>query len=103
MKSVDLGGRRIIKKVASAVMTAAATLVIGPLSFVGLMAPHMARMLGLQRAQSMLFMSAGIGALLMVASDWIGRWILFPQEMPAGVVATVLGGSYLILVMLKRN
>lgn len=100
---VDLSVARLSLLVASAVMTAAATLVIGPLSFVGLMAPHMARMLGLQRAQSMLFMSAGIGALLMVASDWIGRWILFPQEMPAGVVATVLGGSYLILVMLKRN
>jgi iron complex transport system permease protein len=100
---VDLTAARLSLLLASAAMTAAATLVIGPLSFVGLMAPHMARMLGLRRAQSMLFMSAGIGAALMVASDWIGRWILFPQEMPAGVVATVLGGSYLILIMLKRN
>jgi ABC-type Fe3+-siderophore transport system permease subunit len=39
----------------------------------------------------------------MVASDWLGRWVLFPQEMPAGVMATLLGGVYLIITMFKRN
>jgi ABC-type Fe3+-siderophore transport system permease subunit len=100
---VNLATARLSLLVASALMTAAATLVIGPLSFVGLMAPHMARMLGVRRAQPMLFMSAAIGAALMVVSDWLGRWILFPQEMPAGVVATLLGGLYLIVSMLRRN
>lgn len=87
----------------SALLTAAATLVIGPLSFVGLMAPHMTRLLGVRRAMPLLCISAAIGAALMVASDWLGRWILFPQEMPAGVVATLLGGAYLIVAMFRRG
>jgi hypothetical protein len=77
--------------------------VIGPLSFIGLMAPHMTRMLGIRRAVPLLFVSAALGAALMVASDWLGRWVLFPQEMPAGVMATLLGGLYLIVTMFKRN
>ena len=87
----------------SALLTAAATLVIGPLSFVGLMAPHMARLLGVRRAMPLLCISATIGAALMVASDWLGRWILFPQEMPAGVLATLIGGAYLIIAMFSRG
>jgi ferric hydroxamate transport system permease protein len=77
--------------------------VIGPLSFVGLMAPHMARLLGVRRAMPLLCISATIGAALMVASDWLGRWILFPQEMPAGVMATLIGGAYLIIAMFGRG
>jgi len=87
----------------SALLTAAATLIIGPLSFVGLMAPHMTRMLGVRRVMPLLFISAAVGAVLMVASDWLGRWVLFPQEMPAGVMATLLGSLYLILTMFKRG
>jgi ABC-type Fe3+-siderophore transport system permease subunit len=100
---VNLSTARLSLLVASALMTASATLVIGPLSFVGLMAPHMARMLGVRRVQPMLFMSAAIGAALMVVSDWLGRWILFPQETPAGVVATLLGGLYLVATLFKRD
>ncbi|MFM0736315.1 Fe(3+)-hydroxamate ABC transporter permease FhuB [Paraburkholderia xenovorans] len=87
----------------ASLMTAAATLVIGPLSFIGLMAPHMTRMLGIRRPLALLFVSALLGAVLMVFSDWLGRWILFPQEMPAGVMATMTGGFYLIVTMLRRN
>lgn len=86
----------------SALLSAVATLVIGPLSFIGLMAPHMACMLGIRRAMPLLFVAAAFGATLMIGSDWLGRWVLFPQEMPAGVMATLLGGLYLILTMFRR-
>jgi ferric hydroxamate transport system permease protein len=66
------------------------------------MAPHMTRMLGIRRATPLLLVSAVLGATLMIASDWLGRWMLFPQEMPAGVMATLLGGLYLILTMFRR-
>jgi ABC-type Fe3+-siderophore transport system permease subunit len=100
---VNISVARFALLLLSALLTAAATLVIGPLSFIGLMAPHMTRMLGIRRAVPLLFVSAALGAALMVASDWLGRWVLFPQEMPAGVMATLLGGLYLIVTMFKRN
>ncbi|HET8792070.1 MAG TPA: Fe(3+)-hydroxamate ABC transporter permease FhuB [Modicisalibacter sp.] len=77
-----------------ALLTACATLVVGPLSFVGLLAPHMARLVGFSRARSHLLGAALIGALLMILADWIGRQLLFPQEIPAGLVASLLGGAY---------
>ncbi|WP_311945405.1 Fe(3+)-hydroxamate ABC transporter permease FhuB [Halomonas piscis] len=77
-----------------ALLTAGATLIVGPLSFVGLLAPHMARMLGFSRARSHMAGAALLGALLMVVADWLGRQLLFPQEIPAGLVASLIGGSY---------
>ncbi|WP_166653659.1 Fe(3+)-hydroxamate ABC transporter permease FhuB [Paraburkholderia flava] len=100
---VNITVARVTLLLLSALLTAAATLVIGPLSFVGLMAPHMTRLLGVRRAMPLLFISAAFGAALMVASDWLGRWVVFPQEMPAGVMATLLGGAYLIVAMFIRS
>ena len=77
-----------------ALLTATATLVVGPLSFVGLLAPHMARMAGFQRAHWHLLGAALMGALLMVIADWLGRQWLFPDEIPAGLVASLIGGAY---------
>ncbi|WP_323940319.1 Fe(3+)-hydroxamate ABC transporter permease FhuB [Aeromonas caviae] len=77
-----------------AVLTASATMVIGPLSFAGLLAPHLARLMGLVRARWHLLGAAGCGTLLMVSADWIGQQILFPQEVPVGLVSTLLGGAY---------
>lgn len=77
-----------------AVLTASATLVVGPLSFVGLLAPHMAKLMGLVRARWHLLGAAAVGALLMVSADWIGQQILFPQDVPVGLVSTLLGGAY---------
>lgn len=85
---------RLLLLVLVALLTASATLVVGPLSFVGLLAPHMARMLGFARAGSHLAGAAVLGALLMVLADWTGRQLLFPQEIPAGLVASLLGGAY---------
>lgn len=83
----------------SAVLTACATLVVGPLSFIGLLAPHLAHYLGFHKAKSQLLAAALIGATVMITADWLGRQILFPYEIPAGLVATLLGGSYFLFIM----
>lgn len=93
---VPVTGGRLAVLVLAAVMTAAATLVIGPLSFIGLLAPHMARLLGLSRARDHLLGAALIGMGLMILADWIGRQILFPHEIPAGLVASLIGGTYFL-------
>jgi iron complex transport system permease protein len=85
----------------AALMTAAATLVVGPLSFVGLMAPHLARLLGLRRARGQLVGAFVIGSMLMLWADWLARSVVYPYELPAGLVATLIGGGY-FLVRLYR-
>ena len=91
---IHLGRTQLTILLLVAVLTASATMVIGPLSFAGLLAPHLARLMGLVRARWHLLGAAGCGALLMVSADWIGQQILFPQEVPVGLVSTLLGGAY---------
>jgi len=87
----------------AAVMTAAATLTVGPLSFIGLMAPHMARMLGFRRAIPQWMVASILGGLLMVFADWCGRMIIFPDQIPAGLLATFIGAPYFIYLLRKQG
>jgi iron complex transport system permease protein len=85
----------------AAVLSAAATLIVGPLSFVGLMAPHLARMTGLHRPLPQLAGAALLGALLMGLSDWLSRTIAFPYQLPVGLFATLIGGPYLMWLLAR--
>jgi len=87
----------------AATLTAAATLVIGPLSFVGLMAPHIASMLGFRRAIPQLVISGILGGMLMMLADWCGRMVLFPYQVPAGLLATFIGAPYFIYLLRKQS
>ncbi|SIQ94402.1 iron complex transport system permease protein [Rhizobium sp. RU35A] len=80
-------------------LSAAATMSVGPLSFVGLMAPHLARQLGFTRAAPQLLAACLFGGLLMVAADWIGRSAVYPYEIPAGLVSALIGAPFLIVLM----
>jgi iron complex transport system permease protein len=99
---LNLSLSRAALLVLSAFMAAAATLLIGPLSFVGLMAPHMARALGFQRALPQLLAAAILGPLIMTLADFIGRVALFPNQLPVGIVATLIGGPYFLFLMRRR-
>ena len=48
-------------------------------------------------------MAGGIGAVLMIGSDWLGRMALHPMQLPAGSVASVLGGGYFLYLLLRRR
>ena len=100
---VNIAGARLMLLLLTAMAVSAPTLIVGPLSFVGLMAPHMAWMLGLQRPIAHLLGAAILGALIMVVADWLGRNILFPWQVPAGLLATLIGAPYLLWLMRRRQ
>jgi ABC-type Fe3+-siderophore transport system permease subunit len=83
--------------------TGAATLLVGPVSFVGLMAPHVARGLGLVRAAPFVAGSWLIGALLMVLAAFGARTLAFPYDLPLGLVATLIGAPWLLVTLMKRT
>lgn len=93
---------RLLILLLASVLTAAATLTVGPLSFVGLMAPHLARMMGFSRVMPQLCCSALIGGILMLLADWAGRMILFPNQVPAGLLATFIGAPYFVYLLRKQ-
>ncbi|WP_449556355.1 Fe(3+)-hydroxamate ABC transporter permease FhuB [Huaxiibacter chinensis] len=87
----------------AACLTATATMTIGPLSFVGLMAPHIARMMGFRRTMPHIVMSALTGGVILVVADWLGRMVLFPYQIPAGLLSTFIGAPYFIYLLRKQS
>ncbi|WP_249152966.1 Fe(3+)-hydroxamate ABC transporter permease FhuB [Bradyrhizobium sp. AUGA SZCCT0240] len=100
---VSMARSRIIIMLLTALLTATATLMVGLLSLVGFIAPHMARMMGAQRALHQVALAALIGATLMVFADWAGRMVIFPFQMPAGIFAMMLAGPYLVWLLRPRR
>ena len=94
---------RVALLLLAAGLTAAATLTIGPLSFVGLMAPHIARMMGFRRTMPQMVMAGLIGGLLLVFADWCGRMMMFPYQIPAGLLSTFIGAPYFIYLLRKQS
>ena len=96
---VDAAMRRIFL---SASLLAAATVAgAGLIGFVGLVVPHLARMMGARRHRPMLVASALIGATLVVVSDVAARTLRPPSELPLGAVTAVLGVPF-FLARLRR-
>lgn len=90
---------RLLLIVLAGLLSAAAALFIGPLSFIGLIAPHVARMIGLATTSAQLAGSAVIGGGLLIVADWMSRWIAFPYELPLSLFASMIAGPYLIYLL----
>ncbi|WP_217136152.1 FecCD family ABC transporter permease [Leucobacter chinensis] len=82
-------------------LTAITTAVAGPILFVALAAPHLARTL-LPR-QAPIAAAALVGALLLSAADWVAAHAFAPTQIPVGAVTVTLGGAYLTLSLLRRE
>ncbi len=86
-----------------ALACALVTALLGPIAFIGLLAPHLARLSGAQSARSQLICSALIGASLLMLADWLGRNLVYPSQIAAGTLASALGGCYFILLLLRSK
>lgn len=86
----------------SVLLCAGSVAAVGSMGFLGLLAPHAGRLLVGPRARHVVPASALIGALTLSAADLIGRLVALPNEIPAGIVAAVVGGPYLIFLLIKE-
>jgi ABC-type Fe3+-siderophore transport system permease subunit len=100
---ISLSRSRLVLFALAGLMTGAATLTVGPLSFVGLMGPHLAREAGLTRALPQMIGAALIGGALMVTADFLGRTIVSPYQIPAGLVSAMIGAPFLMFMMRKTS
>jgi ferric hydroxamate transport system permease protein len=99
---LPLAKARLMMLLMTAGLTGTATMIVGPLSFAGLIAPQLARMIGLRKPGAQMVGAALLGATLLVVSDWIGRTIAFPWEVPAGLVSMVIGAVFYGLLLVRR-
>nr|WP_221276941.1 iron ABC transporter permease [Deinobacterium chartae] len=84
-------------------LAAAAVTGSGLLGFVGLIAPHVARLLTGARHLLLLPVAMLMGALLVVVADALGRGLLPPVEVPAGIFTTLVGAPYFLWLMRRQS
>ncbi|HEV7307826.1 Fe(3+)-hydroxamate ABC transporter permease FhuB [Ensifer sp.] len=88
----------------AAVAIAAATMIVGPVSFVGLIVPHLVSQAGFQRTRDIVLACALSGAIFLVGADFIGRNLAWPWPMAPGLIAALLGGPiFLWLIWRGRS
>ena len=88
----------------AALMTGLATLLVGPVSFIGLLGPHLARRVGVKGVLAQLYTAVLLSACIMTVADWLGRNALYPRQLPVGLVASLIGVPLLVWPLIRgRN
>ncbi|PPS76244.1 MULTISPECIES: FecCD family ABC transporter permease [Streptomyces] len=93
---------RLLLMVAAVLLTASATAAAGPVSFVALTAPQLARHLTRSPGPNLL-PSLCMGATLLVVADWVSQRAFGAEQLPVGVVTGVLGGVYLLWLLVSER
>lgn len=94
---------RLLLAVIAAMLTGAAVAVSGLLAFVGLVTPHVARLIVGSDARRVLPLAALLGAALLVVADTIARVVVAPSEIPVGILTAVVGAPVLLLLIRRRS
>lgn len=100
--SYSLGGKPALTKLmamsSAGILAGIAVSMAGLIGFVGLVIPHLSRMLIGHDSRAIMFMSAPLGALLVLYADQMARLAFMPSEIPVGMVTTLLGAPLMIFI-----
>lgn len=93
---------RLLLFLTAVLLTAASTALVGPVSFIALVAPHIMRRLT-GTTQLGLTQSALCGATLLLLADLLAQRLFLPYQLPVGVVTVSIGGIYLIALLIQES
>lgn len=99
---VNVTKSRIVISVIAVLLASISTAVIGPISFLGLIVPHIARLLVGSNHKILVPYSIILGAFVLLLADTVGRTIAAPYEISASIIMSVVGGPFFIL-LLRRS
>ncbi|WP_350347172.1 iron ABC transporter permease [Agromyces sp. G08B096] len=100
---VRLGPARLALLGVSVALTATAVAAVGVVGFVGLVAPHAARALVGGRHALVLPVAGLLGALLVCVADTVGRTVIAPGQLPAGLVTAIVGAPYFVWLLWRSR
>lgn len=98
---VDVDTSRVALLVASVTLAGAAVAYAGGLAFVGLIAPHIARRVIRSGFAGLVWGSAIIGALIVLAADTLGRVAFLPHDLPAGLFVSGIGAGFFVYLLYR--
>jgi len=99
----NLGRTRVLSAAAITLLCGAATAAVGPIAFVGLAVPHLARALVGPDQRWLLPYSMVLAPIMLLLADIVGRVVVRPGELQAGLVTAFLGAPVFIAVILRRR
>lgn len=94
---------RLVVLVVAALLAAMSVSAVGVVGFVGLVAPHMARALVGGRHARSLPVAVLIGAVLLGVADLVGRTVIAPAQVPAGLVVALIGAPYFVYLLARSR
>ena len=100
---VKVNGSRVLLSGVAAFLAASTVSVAGMIGFVGLVVPHIARILVGSDYKAMLPTSVVLGAVVLLAADTVGRTIVPGMEIPVGIVMAVCGGPFFLYLLRKKG
>jgi len=89
--------------VSASMVTAAAVSVSGLIAFVGLMTPHITRLIVGPEHRLLLPTALLSGALLLLLADTLARYVAMPGELPVGIITAILGGPFFLYLLKKKG
>ena len=100
---VNVSGSRVLLSGVAAFLAASTVSVAGMIGFVGLVVPHISRLLVGSDYKAMLPTSVVLGALVLLVADTVGRTIVPGMEIPVGIVMAVCGGPFFLYLLRKKG
>ncbi|WP_340084732.1 iron ABC transporter permease [Siminovitchia sp. FSL H7-0308] len=100
---VRVNQARFIISAVAVLLASVATAIAGMIAFIGLIVPHIGRILVGTDHKKLIPFAALAGAFLMLAADTLGRTMIAPNEIPASILMAVIGGPFLIILIRKSG
>ena len=102
-RGVDVTGSQRIAFVSSSLATGAAVSLAGPIGFIGIVVPHLVRLMVGSDHRIVLPAAALFGAAFLVACDLIARTVMSPVELPVGIVTAMIGGPFFLWLLVRKS
>ncbi len=104
MKGVNVNAERRLFLFLSSLLASFSVSIVGIIGFVGLVAPHLCRLLGLESPRQLIISSGITGALMLILADALSKTLLYPTILPIGAVTSLFGIVLLLILLgLKRR
>jgi iron complex transport system permease protein len=100
---IDVARTKLALVLLVAIGVGTSVALVGTIAFVGLVVPHIVRLLIGPRHQALLPCSAMAGSLLLVVADTVSRTAVAPTELPVGIVTAILGVPFFISLLRQRH
>lgn len=94
---------RLLSALGAVILAGAATAIAGPIGFVGLIVPHVCRLLIGTDHRWLIPFSAAVGAALLLCADVVGRVIARPEEIQVGIVTAIIGAPFFIWIVRRAK